>query len=588
MGGGAQRGTLGFETLTVPTWSPLVAPAGRATVTKAELVDAAEASQLSSLGIKPKASNTSGLAMAGVTGAKFTYDGWSGFNKYLTQVPKGHQAPLCFTFGNPLHIRLTDEGRPFAEELHRAAEARGDCTCGLLPSPGAPGAAAAPSAAAAAAPRMPRTDGARAPSSAAPKPPPARAAAAAPGGAAPRVSLDDDCIILVSSDDEDNVPVARARPAQPQARAMPPPAAPPAAAQRTTVQRAAPVSPADVAPAAKRARTGDSAEAACPSGAASAGALGAMKPLPQWRLSALSNDEAHDVRLPPLGRDATFGQEYDIVLLVDCREQFAHGPQGGRVAGLDEGMQRLQQRGITAEERALPIGDALWIARHRRFPAQEYCLDLIVERKRVDDLESSIKDNRYKKQKFYLKRCGLRRPCYLLEGDPLAAGATGQTWRTKAVKTAMLTTEVIDGFQVLRTPDAHGTFDLYARLTAAQKELYVKRSAPAQPSAAGQACLSFQQFCAAVAAAKAENKTVHALWGRMLTHISGVGGEVAEAVVYEYPTPSALFDAYARCPSVGAARDLLAPIKTSAVKSIGAQLSAHIHEFVFQTRPGLG
>jgi ERCC4-type nuclease len=560
------------------------------TVTKAELIDAAEASQLSSLGIKPKAANTSGLALAGVTGAKFTYDGWSGFNKYLTQVPKGHRAPLCFTYGNPLHIRLTDEGRPFAEELHRAAEARGDCTCGLLPPPGA----AAPNAAAAA-PRIPRTDdaprptsAARGPSSAAPHLPPARTA----GGAAPRVSLDDDCIILGSSDDDD-MPVAKARPvppparsmpppAAPPARNMPPPAAPPAAAQRASVHRA-PASPAEMAPAAKRARTGGSADAGASGGAASAGALGAQKSLPLWRLSALSNDEAHDVRLPPLARDATFGQEYDIVLLVDCREQFAHGPQGGRLAGLEEGMQRLQQRGITAEERSLPIGDALWIARHRRFPAQEYCLDLIVERKRIDDLESSIKDNRYKKQKFFLKRCGLLRPCYLLEGDPQVASATGQTWRTKAVKTAMLTTEVVDGFQVLRTPDAHGTFDLYARLTAAQKDLYIKRSAPAQPGAAAQTCLSFEQFCAAVAAAKAENKTVHALWGRMLTHINGVGGEVAEAVVWEYPTPSSLFDAYTRCPSVGAARDLLAPIKTSAVKSIGTQLSAHIHDFVFQT-----
>ena len=542
------------------------------TVTKAELIDAAEASQLSSLGIKPKVANTSGLAMAGVTSAKFTYDGWSGFNKYLTQVPKGHRAPLFFTYGNPLHIRLTEEGRPFAEELHRAAEARGDCTCGLLPPPGA----AAPSAAAAA-PRMPSADAAPRPSSAAPHPPPARTA----GGSAPRVSQDDDCIILGSSDDED-MPVARARPAPPPARSMPAPAAPPAAAQRASVQRA-PVSPADVAPAAKRARTGGSADAGPSGGATSAGPLGAQKSLPLWRLSALSNDEAHDVRLPPLARDATFGQEYDIVLLVDCREQFAHGPQGGRLAGLEEGMQRLLQRGIKAEERSLPIGDALWIARHRRFPAQEYCLDLIVERKRIDDLESSIKDNRYKKQKFFLKRCGLLRPCYLLEGDPAVASATGQMWRTKAVKTAMLTTEVIDGFQVLRTPDAHGTFDLYARLTAAQNDLYIKRSAPAQPGAAAQTCLSFEQFCAAVAAAKAENKTVHALWGRMLTHVNGVGGEVAEAVVWEYPTPSSLFDAYARCPSVGAARDLLAPIKTSAVKSIGNQLSARIHDFVIQT-----
>lgn len=432
---------------------------------------------------------------------------------------------------------------------------------------------------------------------------PARHTHAAPA-AAPRASLGDvDCIIIASSgeedDDMDDVPVGRARQSHPPPVSRMPPPHMPAAVRPSAAQ--APMPPAAAArparptgdgeengqPAAKRART---VGAAVPSGGAGPGVdpapLG-WKPLPQWRLSALSNDDAHDVRLPPLAVDATFGQEYDIVLLVDNREQFAHTAQGGRSAAFDEGMQRLLQRGIMAEPRTLPIGDALWVARHRRFSQREYCLDVIVERKRVDDLESSIKDNRYKKQKFYLKRCGLRRPCYLLEGEPDSVGASGQAWRTKAVKTAMLTTEVMDGFQVLRTPDAHGTFDMYARLTSAMRELYIMRSAP--PAAAGRAVMdaapSFQQFCDAVAAAKAENKSVRALWGRMLTQVYGVGGEVAEAVVWQYPTPSALFDAYARCPSVGAARDLLASIKTSAVKSVGLPLSARIHDWFCSTTP---
>ena len=540
-------------------------------MTKAELVDAAEASQLSSQGIKPKASNTSGAGMLGVAGAHYTYDGWSGFQKYLVQVPQGHTAPLCFTYGNPLHIRLTDEGRVFAEELHRAAEARGDCTCGLLPPLGAE---AAQQAARALKPKP-----------AAPQAHSLRAAAAA----APRVSLqDDDCIIIGSSSDDEDVPVAVARQShQPvPARRVAPQTARPSEATQPSSQRVT-----GHEPAAKRARMTSAEGGASGGGGVGGGASGAAplswKPVSQWRLSALSNDEAHNVRLPPLAMDATFGQEYDIVLLVDNREQFAHGG-GGRTTAFDEGMQRLLERGIKAEPRGLPIGDALWIARHRRHPQQEFCLDVIVERKRVDDLEASIKDSRYKKQKFYLKRCGLRRPCYLLEGDPEAVPGN-QMWRTKAVKTAMLTTEVMDGFQVLRTPDAHGTFDLYARLTTAMRELYIKRSAaPAGASSASpEKCPTFQQFCSAVTAAKAENKTVHALWGRMLTQIHGVGGEVAEAVVCQYPTPSALFDAYARCPSVGAARDLLAGIKTSAVKSVGLPLSTRIHSWFCSSQTAL-
>ena len=51
------------------------------------------------------------------------------------------------------------------------------------------------------------------------------------------------------------------------------------------------------------------------------------------------------VRLPPLPPGVPFAQEYDIVLLVDNREQFAHGATGGRTAGAQEGMARLQQRG---------------------------------------------------------------------------------------------------------------------------------------------------------------------------------------------------------------------------------------------------
>jgi hypothetical protein len=69
---------------------------GHAIVSKATLVEAADASQLSADGIKPRAANTSAAAAAG-TGKRYTYDGWSGFQKYLAgMAPVRAPATRCW------------------------------------------------------------------------------------------------------------------------------------------------------------------------------------------------------------------------------------------------------------------------------------------------------------------------------------------------------------------------------------------------------------------------------------------------------------------------------------------------------------
>lgn len=62
------------------------------------------------------------------------------------------------------------------------------------------------------------------------------------------------------------------------------------------------------------------------------------------------------------------------------------------------------------------MGDGIWIARHKE-DHTEYVLDFVVERKEVMDLDGSIEDNRYRDQKLRMKRCGLRKLIYLVEGD---------------------------------------------------------------------------------------------------------------------------------------------------------------------------
>ena len=56
---------------------------------------------------------------------------------------------------------------------------------------------------------------------------------------------------------------------------------------------------------------------------------------------------------------------------------------------------------VHIQVRRLPVGDGIWIARHKTLET-EYVLDFIVERKKTDDLRSSIRDNRYKDQKLRL------------------------------------------------------------------------------------------------------------------------------------------------------------------------------------------
>ena len=57
---------------------------------------------------------------------------------------------------------------------------------------------------------------------------------------------------------------------------------------------------------------------------------------------------------------------------------------------------------FSLQVRRLPVGDGIWIA-HHKYLDSEYVLDFIVERKKVDDLRSSIRDNRYKDQKLRLR-----------------------------------------------------------------------------------------------------------------------------------------------------------------------------------------
>lgn len=104
---------------------------------------------------------------------------------------------------------------------------------------------------------------------------------------------------------------------------------------------------------------------------------------------------------------------------------------------LDATIQSLEQHKITYEVRRLSVGDFMWICRDTRDASIELVLPYIVERKRMDDLASSIKDGRFHEQKFRLSDCGLANKIYLIEnrGNNLHVGLPLQNLLQAATNT---------------------------------------------------------------------------------------------------------------------------------------------------------
>lgn len=111
----------------------------------------------------------------------------------------------------------------------------------------------------------------------------------------------------------------------------------------------------------------------------------------------------------PLRRSTCHGGDFDVLLVIDVRERSGRKDAAYMI-------ERLGRVGIGCEARALAVGDFMFVARLRRAPACEIVLDCLVERKRVGDLVSSIRDGRYHEQRSRLKKTRLQRVMYIIEG----------------------------------------------------------------------------------------------------------------------------------------------------------------------------
>ncbi|KXS10082.1 hypothetical protein M427DRAFT_63018 [Gonapodya prolifera JEL478] len=266
---------------------------------------------------------------------------------------------------------------------------------------------------------------------------------------------------------------------------------------------------------------------------------------------------------------------YDVYCVVDLREIRSKGHGAADRQYLQDGLARV---GVKVETKVLHVGDVMWVAKKKGMmtgdDTDDVVLDYIVERKTVDDLIASIKDGRFKEQKFRLSNCGLSHVTYLLEGQISYANrlvATDEGKWMRSTFTAMVETIVSHGFFIKNTYSIEETVKHLAMMSRMIEEKYRGKDLYVMPSKAidkmhfhtmreqreaqdGRRYLvPFKSFNGLNA--KATDNVVNQ-WLKTLLTCKGVSAEKAKVIAKAYPTPSSLYAALDQCPDLTAKQRL--------------------------------
>ena len=195
---------------------------------------------------------------------------------------------------------------------------------------------------------------------------------------------------------------------------------------------------------------------------------------------------------------------FELVMLIDCRE-FS-------VASILETI----KPGIKVEQRALPIGDVVWV--WRREKSDEYIAGYAVERKAVEDLSASLMDGRFEEQRRRLARApGVSTVIYVLEGKYAEAVERVPNLLPEAsLLTAMRHTELLDGFAVVTTDHATETAE-------ALIDMHVRIQSKGTFFPSEEDSVTYRDFASNTH--KSNTMTVGQMTSKMLRAVPGIGAD---------------------------------------------------------------
>ncbi|KAI1007880.1 Crossover junction endonuclease [Podosphaera aphanis] len=227
----------------------------------------------------------------------------------------------------------------------------------------------------------------------------------------------------------------------------------------------------------------------------------------------------------------------------------------------------LVKKGVKPLKRVMELGDATWVAKVSKrnlvpgltSEEDEIILDYIVERKRLDDLISSIKDKRFHEQKFRLGRSGIQHVIYIIEEISMQAEAYQKM--DTAVQSAIAGTQVVNGYFVKKTQKLDETIQYLAKMTQTLREKYEREPLHVIPTRVLTTTtylpllaqqrekqpnikyhISYPAFSCLMS--KSDTLTLRDLYLKMLMCIKGVTGEKALEIQKRWKTPYDLATAY--------------------------------------------
>ncbi|KAE8452261.1 hypothetical protein EG329_000961 [Mollisiaceae sp. DMI_Dod_QoI] len=251
---------------------------------------------------------------------------------------------------------------------------------------------------------------------------------------------------------------------------------------------------------------------------------------------------------------------FRIELVVDRREIFGKSER-------DYMEKNLAEKGVKPIMRELKLGDILWVAKmhdpgllsRRGLEGDEVMLDYIVERKRLDDLVSSIKDGRFHEQKFRLRKSGVKNVVYLVEEITNRLDAIQNF--SEAIATSIASAQVIDGYFVKKTQKMDDTIDYLTRMTKLLKQRYETKPLHLIPTdaitvgnyipllshlkkkyASIEYHITYDAF--ACLGSKSETLTLRDVFLKMLMCTRGLTGERAIELQKKWKTPIEFIEAY--------------------------------------------
>ncbi|KAK9499062.1 hypothetical protein O3M35_003575 [Rhynocoris fuscipes] len=263
---------------------------------------------------------------------------------------------------------------------------------------------------------------------------------------------------------------------------------------------------------------------------------------------------------------------FDTILLVDTQET------SGSSQTDDETVTALKSYNIKFEVRHLKVGDFLWICRCRT-TNHELVLPFIVERKRLDDLSSSIIDGRFHEQKFRLKKCGVYNIIYLVE----ETGGHKFSLPLASLHQAIVNTMVSDEFTVKITRHHNESMSYLATITTLltnmfrNKVLFSCKKSEWSLDITEDAVflLTFKTFIHGMG--KSRNFKAREMFVKQLVQMHGISADKAWAIANLYATPAAYISALNKS-SVPA--ELVTNVQYGALnRKIGPAISGHLYQF---------